>query len=273
MLPELPLKPVLAAAALALLWSLEAVIPMFEPAGSRWRHELSNVALGVLNALLVSALFAASSLLVTDWAEQHAFGLLHALRLPGALRWAMAVLALDLWQYVWHRMNHRIPLLWRFHAVHHSDAALSASTAVRFHTGEIVLSSLVRLLVLPLLGLTIGEVLLYEALLLPVILFHHSNIRIPERIDRPLRAVIVTPRMHWVHHSEHRPETDSNYSSILSVWDRLFRSFRIRRDPENLRLGLGLDGGQWTTLRGMLLYPFRAPRRPRVQAGLRREGR
>jgi sterol desaturase/sphingolipid hydroxylase (fatty acid hydroxylase superfamily) len=257
MVEESLLKPGLAAGVLALLWFLEGVLPMFEGAGSRLRHDLGNLALGLVNALVASLLFAGLTLGATEWARASRFGLLHQLPLPDPWLLLLALLVLDLWQYLWHRVNHHVPLLWRFHAVHHSDAAMSASTGVRFHTGEIVLSSAARLLILPLLGITIAQVLIYETVLLPIILFHHSNVRVPERLDRWLRAVIVTPRLHWVHHSEHQPETDSNFASILSLWDRLFGSFRLRRDPENLRLGLGLHEREWRSVGGVLLHPFR----------------
>ncbi|MDB4948078.1 MAG: sterol desaturase family protein [Gemmatimonadetes bacterium] len=257
--PAFVLKPAGAAAALALLWVLESAAPMFEGRRGRAGHDLANVALGVMNAALVSLAFAWATLRVTEWARAHGFGLLRVLPLGGWLSTVAAVVLMDGWMYAWHRMNHRVPLLWRFHAVHHADAELDASTALRFHTGEIVLSSLARLAVLPLLGLSVGQVLLYETLLLPVILFHHSNVRVPPRLDRALRTAIVTPWMHWVHHSERRPETDSNYASVFSFWDRAFGSFRLRDRPGEIRLGLGIaDERAWRTLPGMLLMPFRA---------------
>lgn len=257
MVPDSLTKPLVAALVLAVLWFLEGLLPMFEGGRQRWRHGFANVALGLLNALIVAVVFAAATLYVTEWARESRFGLLHQIPLPLWAQLVAAVAVLDAWQYLWHRLNHRVPVLWRFHAVHHADAELDASTALRFHTGEIVLSSLARLAVLPLLGLTIAQVLLYETILLPIILFHHSNIRVPARLDRWLRTIIVTPWMHWVHHSEHQPETDSNYSSIFSFWDRVFGSFRLREDPSTLRLGLGMEERDWRTLRGMLLMPFR----------------
>ncbi|MFP4501218.1 MAG: sterol desaturase family protein [Candidatus Hydrogenedentota bacterium] len=111
-----------------------------------------------------------------------------------------------------------------------------------------------------------SQLLLYEAVLLPVVLFHHSNFDIPPRLDAALRWVIPTPWMHWVHHSRLQPETDSNYGSMLSVWDRLFRTFRLREDPHQIELGLDGDTEekQWRTLPGMLVRPFRSrPRDPR----------
>ena len=251
-------KPVASAIALALLWAIEGAIPMFEGREARGRHDASNLALGIGNALLASLLFAGATLFVTEWAREQSLGLLHWLALPAAWSVVAAVVLLDLWQYVWHRMNHRIPVLWRFHAVHHADRELDASSGLRFHTGEILLSGLARLAVLPLLGLTIGQVLVYETLVLPVVLFHHSNIRLPSGVDRSLRWLIVTPWMHWVHHSDYQPETDSNYSSLLSVWDRLFRTFRLRNDPREITLGLdGKRYQNWATLPGMLAMPFR----------------
>jgi sterol desaturase/sphingolipid hydroxylase (fatty acid hydroxylase superfamily) len=129
-------------------------------------------------------------------------------------------------------------LLWRFHRVHHSDAVLDVTTAARFHVGEIALSALARLPLLALLGAEFWQVVLYEALLLPVIQFHHSNLAVPERWDRRLRLLIVSPNMHRVHHSRFRAETYSNYASVLSVWDRIAGTFRQRPDPRAIRFGL-----------------------------------
>lgn len=257
MFPEELAKPVGAAVCLALLWTAEGLAPMFEGRKHRIRHDLANVALGVFNALLASSVFAGATLAVTAWSSARGYGLLHQLPLPVGVRVATAVILFDAWQYLWHRLNHRVPFLWRFHAVHHSDADLDATTALRFHTGEIVLSSIVRLAVLPALGLTMQELLLYEAVLLPVILFHHSNVRMGERHDRWVRTIVVTPRMHWVHHSDWRTETDSNYSSIFSIWDRIFGSYRLRRDVGAIRLGLGLPDREWRGLTGILSMPRR----------------
>lgn len=267
-------KPVLAAAVLALLWLLEGLIPMFEGRfdgrrRDRVRHDAANVALGVANALVVAVLFAGATLFVTEWARGRHFGLLNWLKLPTPwVAGAAALLLFDLWQYAWHRMNHRIPVLWRFHAVHHADEELDASSGLRFHTGEIVLSSVARLLVLPLLGMTVGQLVVYEAVLLPVVLFHHGNVKLSERADKRLRWLLVTPWMHWVHHSRWQPETDSNFASVFSFWDRLFGSFRLAKDPRTLALGLdGVDHRDRSSLTGMLAMPFRRrrPQRSRQQ--------
>lgn len=254
-------KSVVAAAALGVMWLLEGMIPMFEGRRDRTRHGAANVLLGIINAAVVAFLFAGATLVATEWAGARSFGVLRWLGLEGLWALAAGFVLLDLWQYLWHRLNHRVPFLWRFHAVHHADRELDASSGLRFHTGEIVFSSLARLLVLPVLGMTVFQVLVYEAILLPVILFHHGNLRLSSRADRRLRWLLVTPWMHWVHHSEVRPETDSNYSSVLSVWDRIFGSFRLVRDPTQLNLGLeDATRTDWATLPGMLAMPFRRKR-------------
>jgi len=252
------LKPILVMSVLAGLWVLEAKYPMFRSKGNRLEHGASNITLGVINVLLAGFLFAGLVLAITTWAADNAFGLLNLLTINPIIELLMGLLLFDCWQYWWHRINHVVPFFWRFHAVHHSDAAMDASSAVRFHPVEIIYSSIIRLMILPLIGLTIEHLLIYELILLPIILFHHSNIYIPAKLDRVLRAFIVTPRIHWVHHSHLKEETNSNYASLLSVWDRLFGSFRLREDPQNLRFGLGdtFDSTHWDRLDGMLKQPL-----------------
>lgn len=251
----------LAAVALAVLWAAESVAPMFVGRRRRLSHNAANFALAAINGLMAAG-FSFALLGATEWARVHEVGLLVWLPLPTWLRWVGAIVLFDAWQYAWHRLNHRVPLLWRFHAVHHADAELDASSGVRFHTGELLLSFLARLAVLPLLGMTLPQLLLYETIVLPVVLFHHSNVRLSAAADRRLRWLLVTPWMHYVHHSRLQPETDSNYASLLSAWDRLFGSFRLRDDPAEIELGLtGWSEREWRRLSGMLLAPFRTRHR------------
>ena len=255
------LKPIIVGTVLVGLMALEMVAPMFrsyDTLKQRLLHDASNIMLGVFNAVVVGFLFVSLVLFVTTWANDHQFGVLNWLDLNPYVELLIGLLLFDCWQYWWHRINHLIPFFWRFHAVHHSDAAMDASSAVRFHTVEIIYSSLIRLLVLPLIGLSIEHLLIYELILLPIILFHHSNVAVPAMIDKALRVFIVTPRIHWVHHSHIQEETDSNYASLLSVWDRLFGSFRLRDDPKSIRFGLGdkFDQLTWDRLIGMLGQPF-----------------
>ena len=220
--------------------------------------------LGGLNAGLIALVFVGLWLTAAVWAEQHQFGLLNWLHLAAGLPvWVHvvgALLLLDAWTYLWHRLNHIIPFLWRFHRVHHADPKMDVTTASRFHIGEIFFSSLLRIPLIALLGLHFWELLVYETAMFAVVQFHHANIALPERLDRVLRVLIVTPAMHKVHHSRWQPETDSNYSSLFSFWDRIGRSFRLRKDLSALRLGLDeLDAPEEQTFTGMLRTPFSKP--------------
>jgi sterol desaturase/sphingolipid hydroxylase (fatty acid hydroxylase superfamily) len=167
---------------------------------------------------------------------------------------ALDLLILDCWIYFWHRVNHIVPFLWRFHEVHHLDENLDASSALRFHFGEVVLSSLVRALVIILLGVPLSSVVVFEILVTMAAIFHHSNIRLPAQVEKLLSLIIVTPSIHWVHHHALRSDTDSNYSTILSIWDRLFGSVALgTRKPDML---IGVEGIKEQKLLRLILRPF-----------------
>ncbi len=235
----------LAVAVLILLLGWEVAQPFFgtftRGPGSFKRRGLNaaiNLGLGLLNAAVVAAVFVKLWAMTTTLTEAHAFGLLHWIPALGSWRWPLALLLLDVWTYAWHRLNHVWPFLWRFHRLHHSDREMNVTTANRFHLGEIVLSSLLRVPLLALLGVRLEELAVYETALFAVVQFHHANIRLPESLDRVLRCVIVTPYLHKVHHSVVRIEADSNFSSLFSWWDRLFRTFRLSRDPRRIVFGV-----------------------------------
>lgn len=258
-------------ALLALLLAWESLGPFFAffsgAGGERVRHGIRNVMLGAFNALFTGLGFAAVWLMTARWADAHDFGLLNWLGLPYWGRLAGAFLLFDAWMYWWHRLNHRVPFFWRFHRTHHSDPRMDVTTASRFHIGEIALSSVLRIPVIALLGLQLWEVALYELAMFAVVQLHHANIALPASIDRALRAVIVTPFMHKVHHSRWQTETDSNYSSLFSFWDRLFGSFRLRDDPRTLLFGLEeFSRPEDQTLVGLLKTPLKQVQRVAGQA-------
>jgi sterol desaturase/sphingolipid hydroxylase (fatty acid hydroxylase superfamily) len=253
----LKIQGVVAVGVLAILWALETWLPLFAERPYRGRHALRNLAVAGMNLGVTSLLFSAATAAAVAWAAEHRFGLLRQVEAPLYVEVAAAVLLLDAWMYLWHRANHAAPLLWRFHRMHHSDPEVDVTTGLRFHPGEIAISSALRLAVVPLLGLDLWQLLLYETLLLPVIAFHHSSVALPERLDRVFRSAIVSPNMHRVHHSDRQPETDSNFSSIFSWWDRLFHTFRRREDVRALRYGLrDLEAPEHQTVPGMLRTPW-----------------
>ena len=240
----------------ACLWA-ESFFPLFMDQGGRLKavHVARNFTIGGLNALILVLGFSGLVASSADWAQLHQIGLLRCMGLPHEIQPIAGFVLFDLWMYSWHRANHRLPILWRFHRVHHSDLSLDSSSSVRFHIGEMVLSALLRLAVIPLLGISLKNLVLYELILQPVIIFHHSNIALPEGIDRILRIFIVSPNMHRVHHSDVADETNSNYASILSAWDRVWGTYR-KRETKTIRYGLAdFRETRWQTIFGMLLNP------------------
>jgi sterol desaturase/sphingolipid hydroxylase (fatty acid hydroxylase superfamily) len=246
-------------ASLAVFITWEAVRPFFAYGKGHWYRAGANALVGVTNTVLGRILFA--------WVYAQAFfalssgrvGLLGLFDLPTWAGIALTILLLDLWSYWWHRFNHTIPFLWRFHRAHHTDTEMGATSAYRFHPVEIIFSSVLRLPLILLLGLKPQGLLLYESILTVSIAFHHANIGIGARADAALRSVIVSPVMHKLHHSVKPAEFSSNYSSILSVWDRIFDTWTTTEKPEDIRLGLNIYRDHWWQgYRGIMLTPFRS---------------
>lgn len=221
-------------------------------------HGAINLVLGLGNALLIGFVFLTLWQGASDWAKAVNVGLLHWINLPAWAGAIVAVMLLDFWTYWWHRINHEWPFLWRFHRMHHSDPEMDVTTANRFHIGEIAMSSLLRVPVIILIGAEIWHVALFEVLMFPVVQFHHSNIRLPGKMDRLISLLFPSPGMHKIHHSDRPLETNSNYTSFLSVWDRIFRTFRYREDWENIRLGLTyFRSSKDQGLFGLLISPLK----------------
>jgi sterol desaturase/sphingolipid hydroxylase (fatty acid hydroxylase superfamily) len=248
-----------AVALLVLFWCWETWRPFFGQREGRLRHAGHNLAIAVFNTVILGLVFGSVTVMVSGWAEQNQFGLLNSLGLAGPFRFVLALVLLDGWMYVWHRANHTIPFLWRFHRMHHSDRHMDVTTATRFHLGEHVGSAVLRLVLIPLVGFEVWNLVIYDTLVIAITQFHHADISIG-RWDRWLRWLIVTPHMHKVHHSDWRLETDSNYSTVLSVWDRLAGTFRMRSDPKTIVFGLKeFSAPAWQGWWGMWKTPFVNP--------------
>lgn len=219
---------------------------------------LTNFAMGLIAALLYT-LLPLTSVASAEWARREGFGLLNAVAPPPVAAAALTLLAWSLVNYWLHRGFHRWPWLWRLHRVHHADTAVDLSTGFRNHPGEVVAVALLRAALAVALGASVPGLIAYEAAAFAAVMWSHANFRIAAPVDRALRALLVTPAMHHVHHSAERSETDSNYGELLSVWDRLFGTYRAS-DASTLaagRLGLGdaADEGS-ASLRRQLLSPL-----------------
>ncbi len=247
----------IAAITLGLLWSLESIAPGLIGPAANLAQRARHIALGLLNgAVGLAAAFV--FLLAEQPAAESGIGLLRIAEPPIWLGICLGLVLLDFWQYTCHVAFHQVPWLWRFHAVHHNADKMDATVAMRFHTLEILAHGLAIIPFAVLMGISIESVALYNLILLPASMFHHSNVRIDPRLDRWLRLIIVTPRMHWLHHSRWQPETNSNYASVLSIWDRLFGTMRSRARAETVDIGLdGYTEEQIDSLKGMMVTPFR----------------
>lgn len=245
-------------AVFAILIVFQRVKPRREVAGD-WRRKMTNLLLVVVDTAILRVAF---PLLAFDLAlrlEQTGNGVLHAL--PAWAGVIAGILLLDVAIYWQHRLLHAVPLLWRLHRVHHADTGFDVTTAVRFHPIEIVVSMGIKLGLIALLGVPALAVLLFEIALNAGSLFTHSNIGLPVKLDRRLRWVFVTPDMHRIHHSVHKDETDSNFGFHLSIWDRVFGSYRERPRDGHTAMQIGLQEYRQQrdqTLWALLLNPLRS---------------
>ena len=222
------------------------------------RRLLTNVGVAVPTFLVMRLALIPALLAMGYWAQQNEFGLLYLMPLPRWLHAVLAFLLLDYSLYLWHVLSHKVPLLWRFHNVHHTDLDLGVSTAIRFHFGEMFLSGIFRALAVLLIGAAPVVVLVYEVVFEACVAFHHSNWRLPFWIERRLSWIIVTPRMHGIHHSVVRRETDSNWSNVFNIWDRLHRTIRLDISQDQITVGVpGYRDGHDLSVVGLLTMPFR----------------
>jgi sterol desaturase/sphingolipid hydroxylase (fatty acid hydroxylase superfamily) len=233
----------------------------------RWTH---NLALTMLNVVLVRAALPVAAIGVAALAAERGMGLLNLFHVPHLLAIPLSVLALDLVIYLQHRMFHAIPLFWRLHRVHHADLDFDVTTGARFHPIEIGLSMLIRFAVILALGPPAVAVLIFEILLNASSMFNHGNVRIPATIERVLRWVVVTPDMHRVHHSIEPRETNSNFGFSLPWWDRLFGTYRAEPQAGHEAMTIGIAqfrSPRELRLDWMLLQPFRSEDAPNPTVG------
>lgn len=247
----------------------EALAPWRRPQLPRRVRWPGNLGLVALDSLLLRVLFPTAAIGAALAAEAGGIGVLRWLAAPAWLAITAGVVLLDLAIYLQHRVFHAVPALWRLHRVHHADLELDATTGLRFHPIEILLSMAIKIAVVTALGVPAAAVLAFEVLLNAGSLFSHANLALPRRLDAALRAVLVTPGMHRVHHSVVRTETDSNFGFCLSWWDRLFGTYRAAPAAGEDRMTVGLevfrDPGELRLAR-LLTQPFRedaAPPPPR----------
>lgn len=245
-------KDAILIAALAVFYVLESFVPYFDSYQNRTRHTARNLGLILLNAGILSVTITPLVVFATnmDW------GFFALWDIDWWVQLGATILILDFVTYVLHVLYHKIPVMWRFHRVHHSDVAMGVLTGARFHIGEHLLSNLIKCGFYVGFAIELEHLLVYEAIFITNVFFHHANISIGEPLDRFYRILFTSPNMHKVHHSDIKAETDSNYTSLFSFWDRLFKTFRVVENPKRIIYGIkGLEDEQ--TVRQMLTTPFR----------------
>ena len=252
----------------ALLLFLQWKWPLRPAHFSVLRRMVRNLGFSVPAFVLLRLLLIPLPLAHTLWAQRNGIGLLNWIRLPPVVAVIVAFLVMDWAYYWWHWANHRLPFFWRFHNVHHTDLDLDVTTAARFHFGEILLSVPYRLLLVVLLGVPPLIYLGFEIVFESATMFHHSNWRLSLGLERLLNHVIVTPRMHGIHHSIVERETESNWGTIFCWWDKIHGS--LRRDISQAEITIGVaafrDEHELTVGR-LLTLPFKGQRPWRLPSG------
>ncbi|MET0646461.1 MAG: sterol desaturase family protein [Pyrinomonadaceae bacterium] len=244
----------------ALVW-LERRRPLRAERESKLARSARNLAVAAAGAAAIQLTEAPLAERLTALVERRRWGLLKLLRLPAWVEVAAAVVLLDYTLYLWHVLTHKVPGLWRFHVVHHVDLDLDTTTALRFHFAELTVSAPWRAAQILVIGVSPHALSVWQTLLMLSILFHHSNVRLPVELERRLNLFVVTPRMHGIHHSLVQEETNSNWSSGLTLWDRLHGTLRLDVPQGEIEIGVpAYRDPREVGLASILSLPFRGER-------------
>ncbi|WP_130470330.1 sterol desaturase family protein [Candidatus Magnetaquicoccus inordinatus] len=247
---------------LAVMVAWEFVLPKRGRTLPRLTRWLPNLALVAIDTLLVRILFPVTAVALATLGQKQGWGMLNQLDWPVWSKVLLAVILLDFIIYLQHLLFHALPILWRLHMVHHADLDVDVTTGLRFHPLEILLSMAIKLAAVHTIGASPLAVLLFEVLLNGMALFNHSNIRLPQGVDRILRCCFVTPDMHRSHHSLLAPETNTNFGFNLSWWDRVLGTYWPAPTAGHAAMQTGLEHlrepEKCQPLTALLLLPFRA---------------
>ena len=260
--PQNAISAAVVGGGLLLFTAWETISPLRKMLEPKLRHVIRNLTVGGISLAILTLLQAPILVPVAQWAMRHRVGLLNQLEIPPPLDSVVAIVILDYTLWWWHRANHQVPFLWRFHLPHHVDLDLDASTALRFHFGELTLSIAYRAMQIVLIGTNPFQLWLWQTILFASILFHHSNARLPLALERFLVRLIVTPRMHGIHHSDRLNETNSNWSSLLSLWDYVHGTILLNVAQPDITIGVpAYQSPSEVTIGKVLLLPFGRQRR------------
>ena len=219
-----------------------------------------NLSLTLFNTIFLNLIFAASIVNTIAYVTTHHLGVLNMINLPLYVRVFITVIFMDFMLYVWHLLNHEIPLLWRFHRVHHCDLNMDVSTATRFHTGELAISAIIKIALIFFLGADFLSIVIFESALLLCAQFHHSSLKVPQWLESIFWILFVPPSMHRIHHSVVIKERNTNYGTIFSIWDRILETLLTQVNQDKIRIGVGAYPKQdQLNFHHLLMMPFTRP--------------
>src|SRR6188508_782628 len=222
----------------AALLGMEWAAPFRTPMQSKLKHVSTNLIIFGSNSLIAQFIAGLTLLIWSSYVTSEGWGILYQLSLGPVAHVMVSIILLDLVAYGLHRLYHHLPLLWRLHRAHHSDLDMDATTSIRFHLGEVVVTTGMKGLSVWALGVSPAGLLISETLTLCAGLFAHANVRLPSKLEPRLRLAIVTPTMHWIHHSRRPSEHNANLSPVFSVWDRLFGTYHMGVAQHEIQFGL-----------------------------------
>ena len=245
---------------LALFLILELLTPYRPSSVLKWKRWINNLALTLFNSLLLQLIFSSAIVATAVYVRTHKLGMLSMLEAPPWLKILITVALMDFMLYVWHLLNHKVPLLWRFHRVHHSDLNMDVSTATRFHIGELAISAIIKICIIFFLGASYAGVLVFESAVVLCTQFHHSSLKVPKWFETVWWFFFVPPSMHRIHHSVIIKERDTNYGAIFSIWDRMLGTFLADVDQKRVRIGVGAyTMPDKLSFHQLLIMPFTKP--------------
>ncbi|HEY6007696.1 MAG TPA: sterol desaturase family protein, partial [Geobacteraceae bacterium] len=225
----------------------ERFAPYARPQQRKSFRVLFHLGIIVANSIILYLIISRPVFALLSLTDDRGLGLARVLGLDGWSEIVATLIVFDYWDYWMHRANHRLPFLWRFHKAHHSDMEIDVTTSARFHIGELLISNAVKCLVILLWGPSLAGLVTFDILLTACSQFHHSNLDLPAAVQDPLEGILVTPRMHRCHHALHESCWNTNFASILPLWDRLGRSYHLAKEPLELaQIGLPAPRGPVT---------------------------
>ena len=244
---------------IVLFWILEGIIPLYSFNYKKGRHAFLNLLFTTTTAIIGFG-FAFLLLKSTEIVNEFQFGVIHFFELPLFVEVIISLLILDLvGAYLVHFVEHKVPWMWKFHVIHHSDKNVDVTTGLRHHPGETVFRILFTILGVYVSGASIGIVMLYQSLSVLFAHLTHANISLPQNLDRIISYLFVTPNMHKVHHHYKQPLTDSNYGNIFSIWDTIFVTYTFVNDSKSLVYGIDthINDSKIDSFTNLLLIPFK----------------